>query len=166
MECKPPQKIWDVSCWKSHSVCRPRQRGSRQSITARALGNQHTRTVCSPCAQSTPITSARHMNPLYYRGTESQTDGQKITDREKQKWTGKLSFVQFISPACAFHQSAFPFPFYSDSELPQTHTNYGLQVCVVTAPPKPTTLAMFGTFKYIIFYKKYSQCKIRCKAVV
>lgn len=119
-------------------------------ITARALGNQHMRTVCSPCAQSTPITSARHMKPpLLQRDRDPHRQSEDHRQREAKM--DVLSFLQFISQACVFHQSSFPFPFYSDSELPQIHTYYSLQVCVVTAPPKHTALAMLGTFKYIIF---------------
>ncbi len=160
-------KRFEMCLVESHTVSAGRDRGDHGRVLQPELWEINTwEPFVLPVLSQLQSHQLDTWNPLYYRGTESQTDGQKITDRHKQKWTGKLSFVQFISPACVFHQSSFPFPFFSDSELPQTHTNYGLQVCVVTAPPKPTTLAMFGTFKYIIFYKKYSQCKIRCKAVV
>jgi len=123
---------------QSHCVCGPSQRGSCQSITVKALGNQHMRTVCSPCAQSTPITSARHIKP------PSITEGQSVRQTVKRSPTEREAKMDGETIICNFtsqYVSSELLPFFIVTQnFPKHRHTLWLQGCALTAPRTPTAL--------------------------
>lgn len=92
-------------------------------ITARALGNQHMRTVCSPCAQSTPITSARHMKPpLLQRDRDPDRQSEDHRQREAKMDVESYHFYSsFHKPVCFIRVPSLSLSIVTQSFPKYTH---------------------------------------------
>lgn len=95
-----PKKNWGGVHCSSHTVSAGRARGDHARVLQSKLWEIN---IWEPFVL--PVLSqlqSHHLdtwNPLYYRGTESQTDSQKITNRERSK-NGRGNYHLH----CSFHQ--------------------------------------------------------------